>query len=221
MRRSLPHCHRAPFTGPRLRAVYSCCQRSHAMGNAGIPAGEADRGRTCVVSVDLSMPCRSSAALPSMLPLHQMPAFSALEVSRGRATHPLTHRITRRGSPSCRSCYRSVFRPAGYGWVRPSFYPVFPGRQRLFFENCLLTKTPERALYRVSSCGGLIPVSVPRSPRQGAVYWRGGGIEPPIVGRFQTRLVTSPISAGTFTSSQQRAHRYRSATHTPTPMFEG
>lgn len=29
------------------------------------------------------------------------------------------HRAVRRGSPSCHSCYRSVFRPVGYGGERP------------------------------------------------------------------------------------------------------
>ncbi len=63
-------------------------------------------------------------------------------------------------------------------YAAPHEAPVFPGCQRLFLMDCLLTKTPERALYRVSTCGGLIPVSVPRSPKQGALLAMMAGLEP-------------------------------------------
>ena len=46
-------------------------------------------------------------------------------------SHP---RTVRRGSPSCHSFYRSVFRPAGYGGERPRValaHTVFPGCHRL------------------------------------------------------------------------------------------
>ena len=68
-------------------------------------------------------------ARPAFMPLHKRRVFA----SRGAlgAAPALSLWAVRRRSPSCRSCYRSVFRPAGYGWARPSSAPVCPSCQAL------------------------------------------------------------------------------------------
>lgn len=58
------------------------------------------------------------------------PAF-LLSKSVGAGFPSSPCRTVRRRSPSCRSYYRSVFRPAGYGWARPSSAPVCPSCQAL------------------------------------------------------------------------------------------
>ena len=81
--------------------------------------GAADGNRTRVLGLE----GRCSAV---ELPLHSAHFFRS-HSRLGWASRPLTHRSVRRGSPSCRSYYRSVFRPADYGWERPSSAPVCPG----------------------------------------------------------------------------------------------